>query len=202
MWCGLLFVSEKKYDMSWVEEYAAHFSEYCSGSYQFSEDIEKKAAAFDSIFDRHSVFFDIPETFYKSLDDEEIIKDYKNNLNNLNNRPTIEEYYNTQDGYVVRDGNLYITKNYVDGVYDFVNVIKEWAWLTDKDGRKNICLQMSEVDMTDELLSEYGVIMFDDEALTYYDFRWDRSDEVLSKQRAVLKNVKANMYLYGLGIHF
>lgn len=205
MWGNLLFISEKNYN----------------------EDVE----AFVKKLDEYSFLRDIPETYYKDLDDPEIVEWYENEklhilrtslfskkkackTSNSNISESQKKKYelikaNDMAGYInllpeynVRDGKIYTTRNYIDGLFDFCSdpirdliKTKSGTFVSDcqlKDANFNsfdwVTLMINEVNNThmerELCLSDYDIS------------QWNKQ---LIKQ---LKNTNPDLYIYSLRYHF
>lgn len=118
--------------------------------------------------------------------------------------PTIEEYVNSMEEYVVRDGKVYTTKNYMDGIIDFF-ARKEWSDLISKSGVHSPCLKAGEIDIE---ASEVGsaALVIDDTDLSYrYADAKDNTDteeQFYQKTVETIKNLPPEKYVYSFGYHF
>lgn len=170
MWATLLFISDKLYNPEKEEE----FNEICRKLDKFCLLTEIPETFYLELTD--DVIAEVQEKI-NLCRNEEYIQYLKEELANttdadyiscLNERlevvtgptPTIEEYLNAQDEYTVRDGKLYTTRNYVDGIFDSI-ALRETSNRTSKEGTTQIVMQRKDFAMIDSNFNDVSLVIVD-----------------------------------------
>ena len=236
MWSKLLLISDKKYDLDWIREERELMD---AGRYydNLSEENQKHYDLFHERFEKFYFSKDIPETYYRDLNDEGVIwmyesecrkytEEYCNNLweaiqseakegnskykEHLEREyakyskpvPTIEEYINSFDEYVVRDGKVYTTKNYIDGIIDFIGR-REWTDLISKSGEHAPCFKAGEIDIEASEVGSAALVIDDtDLSYRYSDGRGVEQEKFYNETVQIIKNLPPEKYVYAFGYHF
>jgi len=116
--------------------------------------------------------------------------------------PTIEEYINSFDEYVVRDGKVYTTKNYIDGIIDFIGR-REWTDLISKSGEHAPCLKAGEIDIEASHVGGAALVIDDtDLSYRYSDGRGAEAEKFYNETVQMIKNLPPEKYVYAFGYHF
>ena len=236
MWSKLLLISDKKYDLDWIREERELID---AGRYSdnLSEENQKHYDLFHERFEKFYFSKDIPEIYYRDLNDKGIIWRYENEcrkyseeycnslleaiksaskeesseyLEYLKERyekykkdvPTIEEYINSIDKYVVRDGKIYTTKNYIDGIIDFIGR-REWTDLISKSGEHTPALQVKDIDIEASEVGSAALVIDDtDLSYRYSDGRGAEQEKFYNETVQMIKNLPPEKYVYLFGYHF
>lgn len=214
MWGALLFISDKLYNPEKEEDFYAIYERL--EKYNLSKEIPE--TYYCDLTDEEII--DWYESNLPCINEEYIqhIKDLlaeetdESEINRYNEllasllvpTPTIEEYYNSLEEYVVRDGKLYTTSNYIDGIFDFIS-LKEWTNRISKAGTKPYMLQQKDLAMVDRNFEEVSLVILD-EGLIAYKRELNFSDEENKKYTQTIKELISSLnpeiYLYSFGYHF
>lgn len=120
--------------------------------------------------------------------------------------PTIEEYINSRGEFVVRDGKVYTTKNYIDGIFDFFSR-REFSDLISKSGEHAPCLKAEEIDIEASFIIGVTLIIDDmDLSYRYYSplesMCTPEGKQFCEKTVQTIKNLPPEKYVYSFGYHF
>ena len=214
MWGTLLFISDKHYNPEKEEDFDA----ICKRLEKFFCETEIPETYYCDLTDEAVI-----DKYVHGLPsrDEEYIQILKNclakattdlEIEYYNKRlayelgpdPTIEEYYNSLDEYAVHDGKLYTTRNYIDGIIDFI-ALREFANRISKTGTTPNMLQQKDFSMVDRNFAEVTLVVLD-EGLVHYERGLLFSDEEDKKYdqtiREVIASLNPNTYIYSFAYHF
>ena len=211
MWSTLLFISDKLYNPEKEEDFDA----ICNKLEKFCFSTE------------------IPETYYGDLTDKDVIDfyhmthpctneeilrrelaeatdaDYIDFLNECleeldGSIPTIEEYYNSLEEYTVRDGKLYTTRNYIEGIFDFIDLY-EFSNRISTTGTTSIMMQRKDFAMIDENFEDVSLVILDDGLVSYErSLLWSEGEDNKYNQTIteVINGLNSDMYIYSFSYHF